>query len=618
VELIHKLDATGARFVERGVHHYPRSNGRSAFFKPSNVAKTLLGLAVLWWQLVVCPRMTSWTRMLRRRRFWAPATALTGLFTLTWLTALRAPVTHADEAWFLWVAIRANHGARLYRDVYFVSTPLAMWLMQAAVWVFGPRVAVERALAAGLFSVSALLIWLVGQRLSVHRLVRGIVVLGLFVLASPVAYFASIYSMLAVTLSLAALLVILQATASPGPTARATFLAGLMSGLAFASKPNTGLLAILAVSAVVVARGRRGPAEASTRAGLAAVGAGCGVAFMGMLAQILAAGTFGDFVGNVFTGKTDYLSAVGSPLLPGFRHLVEAISAGRGTLGTEIVAFDILAPVTAVAIFAIVIWRTRDRSAPDFVALAAFTLVGIGAAAPDFGAQHLTEAMPFLLALPAFALARARPLAWPRHRWSRRSWPRVATVAIVTSLMLVASVAVAADAQAPTVTSNDHLVASALPHLDGQPISAIHEANVLRDARELRRRTGGRVFIVEASAAQFYLTGGLTDPTPYDFPARSDLGPNGETGAFSYVQRHHVRWICVPHTPRTRRIANGAAPIALQRSVRARMHFTAHLHACDLYRNKWRTRARAHGRDHLHTREPSRRRRSRRQPLPLT
>jgi len=52
VELVRQLEVSGARFVEVGVHHYPRASGRSTFFKPSNVARTLRDLVRLWIRLV--------------------------------------------------------------------------------------------------------------------------------------------------------------------------------------------------------------------------------------------------------------------------------------------------------------------------------------------------------------------------------------------------------------------------------------------------------------------------------------------------------------------------------------------------------------------------------------
>jgi glycosyltransferase involved in cell wall biosynthesis len=56
VELVRKLQDAGARFTEVGVHHYPRTHGRSQFFKLTSVVRTLWDLAKLWVQLVVLRR----------------------------------------------------------------------------------------------------------------------------------------------------------------------------------------------------------------------------------------------------------------------------------------------------------------------------------------------------------------------------------------------------------------------------------------------------------------------------------------------------------------------------------------------------------------------------------
>jgi glycosyltransferase involved in cell wall biosynthesis len=56
VELVRKLQDAGGTFTEVGVHHYPRSHGRSQFFKLTSVLHTLADLAKLWVQLVVLRR----------------------------------------------------------------------------------------------------------------------------------------------------------------------------------------------------------------------------------------------------------------------------------------------------------------------------------------------------------------------------------------------------------------------------------------------------------------------------------------------------------------------------------------------------------------------------------
>lgn len=51
VELVRKLELTGCRVVEVGVHHYPRLHGRSQFFRFRSLLQTLLQLIRLWVQV---------------------------------------------------------------------------------------------------------------------------------------------------------------------------------------------------------------------------------------------------------------------------------------------------------------------------------------------------------------------------------------------------------------------------------------------------------------------------------------------------------------------------------------------------------------------------------------
>ena len=56
VELVRKLELTGTKVVEVGVHHYPRLHGRSQFFRIKSLAVTLAQLTRLWWRLVLFPQ----------------------------------------------------------------------------------------------------------------------------------------------------------------------------------------------------------------------------------------------------------------------------------------------------------------------------------------------------------------------------------------------------------------------------------------------------------------------------------------------------------------------------------------------------------------------------------
>lgn len=53
VELVRKLELTGCRVVETGVHHYARLHGKSQFFRLRSLATTLYELVRLWVRIVL-------------------------------------------------------------------------------------------------------------------------------------------------------------------------------------------------------------------------------------------------------------------------------------------------------------------------------------------------------------------------------------------------------------------------------------------------------------------------------------------------------------------------------------------------------------------------------------
>lgn len=53
VELVKKLQDAGYKFVEVGIHHFPRVWGHSQFFNYKRVLKTLIELCGLWFNLVL-------------------------------------------------------------------------------------------------------------------------------------------------------------------------------------------------------------------------------------------------------------------------------------------------------------------------------------------------------------------------------------------------------------------------------------------------------------------------------------------------------------------------------------------------------------------------------------
>lgn len=55
VEMMRALYSANAHFVELPIHHYFRPHGRSQFFRIPHLARSALGLASLWWRVMLRP-----------------------------------------------------------------------------------------------------------------------------------------------------------------------------------------------------------------------------------------------------------------------------------------------------------------------------------------------------------------------------------------------------------------------------------------------------------------------------------------------------------------------------------------------------------------------------------
>ena len=69
-------------------------------------------------------------------------------------------------------------------------------------------------------------------------------------------------------------------------------------------------------------------------------------------------------------------------------------------------------------------------------------------------------------------------------------------------------------------------------------------ADVLAGGEELRRLTGGTVFLLRPDAAVWYLATGLRNPTPHDYPLASPFGPDGQQVLAGNLASGRVRYCC--------------------------------------------------------------------------
>jgi hypothetical protein len=515
-----------------------------------------------------------------RGRVIVPICAVVAFFAVTFAVSMRRPVQGADEAWFLWVAHRLDSGATLYRDVYYVTTPLAMWIMRLAVAVFGTRIAVERALQAACLTASVAFSWFLAKRAGLGLVGRVVLVAVLFAYSSPVSHFASVYSMFAVSSVLGAgYTLVVWLERSHGDHVGLLAVVGGACGIAFATKPNTGFFALAASgAALATTRLRRGPARDLVRP-LAVLAASFSVVAAATLLPLVADHSWSQFYDQVVSDKRDYLYATGGflgGLTPSLRTIFSTTlqSFGQFVQNTRALLFVASAVALATLGLRAVVRPHRWRLPTVAIAGVAFGLVGVAAAAPDFGSQHQTETLPLLLAGVAAVVGAARPAA-------RSSRPRRTAGVLCVVVAGVFALAVGVWANRPA-DPGDRLVSSTLPSLGGTPISFRDQHVIRADLRTIRARTGGSVFFAWPAAGYYYLAGDLRDPTRYDFPAVSDLGAGGVNGLIATMRRD-VRWACVRPTrpPATWR---HTAPTRIERYVRSHFLLVTRLPICDLYR----------------------------------
>ncbi len=61
IELVKKAQKNGAVFAQVPIHHYPRRFGKSQFFRPKKILKTMYELVILWTALMIIDNLTKLT-----------------------------------------------------------------------------------------------------------------------------------------------------------------------------------------------------------------------------------------------------------------------------------------------------------------------------------------------------------------------------------------------------------------------------------------------------------------------------------------------------------------------------------------------------------------------------
>lgn len=450
----------------------------------------------------------------------------------------------SDETWLLLVAKKILEGETLYRDVYFNTTPLSMYVTAGAVAVTGVQLLTVKLIVAFSVLASILLAWKIVERVApivVHGdadrsqrripllLIALVLVYGNYQHKTP-------YTPLAVTLFLLTLLGFVVWLDEPRE--RTLLWSGVAAGLCFASKYNIGLLAVgaLTLAVLVTLWARRTPWTAIARA-LTAVVTGFSLVVAAMLAVIAATGGLPAFVEYAFLNKTTYMAVGAAPYTAALGLLVDAVRAPLSVESVTAIYLYAAGLVPVVVIALLIRWlivadrEQRVRGA----ALGIFLVAALAGTYPRAGSS-IPYVVPVLGAIAGIAW---RLGAAPRNRLLR--------IACVTAVAVWLGLGFARMLMNPiTRLASPDWRFSRIPHNRGIIVESARDEMLLREARELRAAIPtDEAFIQTLSAGFYYLATGIRNPTPYDIPAVTTFGPDGQQKVIGWIASGRIEHVAV-------------------------------------------------------------------------
>lgn len=507
------------------------------------------------------------------RRALAALAGVVTLFAAAYAVNVSRGFNAEDEAWFLQVVARTNGGEVLYRDVFFGSTPLGVYLSGAVTRVLGTEMLVLKGVSVAVFAVTSLLAFHLARGFGLGRKASAAVVMALGVLALPTI---GLYGDLASTLLLATLALALRwvqlGTDQAEPPAwwrHPLVLGGVTAGLCFGAKQNVGALALAALAATALLAPAR-PAPRRRRLLDAARPAPAFVVVVGaVLAPVVLSGALPEFWDYGFANKGSYLRLGGKSYLDQLTALGRLVRGLPGGLLQTTLQAVVLLPALAVVATAATWPRARAGERRRAVAVAAFLVAGLLAVYPRADSAHLADAAPVCAVAVAYAASRWAP-ALPRAR-------RTALAATFGGLLL-ATLATVGWA-AVTITSPDH-GALAVPHFGGVPLPSDERARLSEQVRALDALGPDHlpVFLLSREAGFGYLSTGLSNPTPFDYPVATAFGRHGQADTMGAVRQGRIASVC-----RDPAIDDPLRPAALDSFVTGRLRPVGDIGPCWLY-----------------------------------
>lgn len=492
-----------------------------------------------------------------------------------------------DQNWFLQVVHRLLTGDVLYRDVWFVATPLSIYITTAFAALFGNEILVIKAVMALCFASTCLLSYRIALQLGQSRFSAVLMVMilliyypswmpGYNVPYTPMGYVFMLASFSAVLSWRKSVRAVRHAAARSAT--RDLVAAGISAGFCFAGKQNLGLytLAALCLAVVVVCRDVRASVPHRSRAFalvLAAFSLAAGVILLpvwlsGAGVKLLDYGFFdqGSYMRYAQIGYRTQLGAFVSLTR-------DAVSLRK--LGALYRQLQFILPIPA---FAALLW-SWVRASSDKRGLATIVLVFVAAAFA--GVFPRVDTAHMICAVPALLLGFV--WAYPNIDFSVNTfWIPLARMAILLGLGVRLAYEVVGSVRwmAYGIRSGKYQFAP-WPGFHGVFLLSDFIEDAETQAEMLKASAASQeVFILSPPAAFYYHVTGLRNPTPFDFPLSTAFGLHGQAEVIEALERGEFCWVCLSPLG-----SHSFAPVLLETYVQQHMEPVRSTGWCTMYRN---------------------------------
>jgi hypothetical protein len=182
--------------------------------------------------------------------------------------------------------------------------------------------------------------------------------------------------------------------------------------------------------------------------------------------------------------------------------------------------------------------------------------------------SHVNDAVPACAIAIAWATSELAPSVSERARHGALALA-VSAVALAVTAPVAQGVRDALGESAPTE----------VPHFEGTLVSPSFSERMSDLAASLSRvdADSNRTVILMPGASAYYLAGGLSNPTRFDYPLVNTFGPSGQDEVIAAIRRQTVRRVCLgpfralPKSEPTRTTLGRLRPRRLTRYVRTHM-----------------------------------------------